>query len=454
MLALVRELGVSVVRYPGGNFISGYRWADGVGPRETRPTRLNLAWHTLETNAFGTDEFVRWARKAGVEPMLALNLGTGTIRDALDLLEYSNVPGGTTLSEARAANGLRAPHDVRMWCLGNEMDGPWQLGHMTATEYARLATETARAMRQVQPDLELVACGSSGPGMPTFGDWERTVLDEAWDLVDFISLHAYYEELDGDRASFLASAIDLERGIRQVIAVVDDVAARRQSAKRVQLSVDEWNVWYLRRQQAQPLPADWPATARISEDSYTVSDAVVVGDLLITLLEHADRVACACLAQLVNTIAPIHAEPGGSAWRQATFYPFSLTAARAVGEILRPIHGRIPTVSTVRYGDVPMVHAVAVSDRETGGLSLFVVNRDPNEAVRLSVDLRAFPGARMTSALQLADSDPYAANTTDDPVRVVPQVLPAMPVGADGSVELVLPAASWSVFGFAAHRPA
>jgi len=209
VLALVREMGVSTVRYPGGNFVSGYKWEDGVGPADERPTRLDLAWHSVDTNAFGLNEFMAWTKKAGVEPMMAVNLGTRGIAESLDLLEYSNFPGGTELSERRRSHGADAPHDIRFWCLGNEMDGPWQLGHKTAYEYGRLAAETARGMRQMYPDLTLVACGSSSSNMPTFGEWEQTVLTEAYNEVDMVSAHAYYREED-DLPSFLASADDMD----------------------------------------------------------------------------------------------------------------------------------------------------------------------------------------------------------------------------------------------------
>ena len=261
VLALTQELGVSVVRYPGGNFVSNYRWEDGVGPRDRRPVRRDLAWRTIETNEIGVDEFIKWAGRAGVEPMLAVNLGTRGVAEALDLLEYANHPAGTTLSDQRVANGAPDPHGVRLWCLGNELDGPWQTGHKTAAEYGRLAAETARAMRQAEPDLELVACGSSHSSMPTFGSWEATVLEEAYDVVDYVSLHAYYEEFDGDPGSFLASAVDMDRFIDAVTATADHVRAKLGASKRIDLSFDEWNVWYLSRFQNDGPEPGWPRRA-------------------------------------------------------------------------------------------------------------------------------------------------------------------------------------------------
>jgi alpha-N-arabinofuranosidase len=452
VIDLVRELGVTVVRYPGGNFVSGYRWEDGVGPQHERPRRLNLAWHTTETNEFGLDEFVRWAARAGVEPMLAVNLGTRGIDEAVALLEYANVSGGTARSDDRIANGSDAPYDIRMWCLGNEMDGPWQLGHKTADEYGRIAAETARAMRMLDKDLELVACGSSGGWMPTFIEWERTVLEHTYDLVDYVSLHAYFEEDEaGDLASFLASGVKLDRFIDSVIAAADGVGAALGSEKRIQVSVDEWNVWYLRRFEAQPLPADWPAAPPLAEDDYSVADAVVVGALLISLLRHADRVTCACLAQLVNAISPIRAEAGGPAWRQTTFYPFSLTARHAAGTVV-PVRLEVPLLDTAAHGPIPAVDAIATYDEAAGAVSVFLVNRSPDETVSLELTVDGPAGLRVIEHVVLADDDPYARNTSETPTRVEPRQVP-LAAAVDGRHAVTLPPVSWSMLRLEAGQP-
>ncbi len=441
VLDLVRELGVTTIRYPGGNFVSGYRWEDGVGPADERPRRLDLAWHTTETNQFGLNEFMRWAQRAGVEPMLAVNLGTRGVREAVDLLEYTNHPAGSELSDRRVTDGVTEPHNVRMWCLGNEMDGPWQTGHKTAAEYGRLAAETAKAMRQYDPGLELVACGSSSMDMATFGAWESEVLEQAWDAVDFVSLHAYYEPIDGDVDSFLASAVGMERFIEAVIATADAVAARLNSPKRLGLSFDEWNVWYARGFQAKGTGADWPEAPRLIEDEYSVTDAVVVGSLLISLLRHADRVTAASLAQLVNVIAPIRSEPGGPAWRQTIFHPFAQTAARANGRVLRTIQS-CPTQPTARYGDAPVVDTVVTHDEQAGSLVLFAVNRSRSESVAMVGDVASFGGLQVGDALVLTDADPSATNTADQPNRVVPQPLDGVAL-IDGELHLELPPLSW-----------
>ncbi|MFC7328966.1 alpha-N-arabinofuranosidase [Marinactinospora rubrisoli] len=451
VLDLVRELGVSVVRYPGGNFVSGYRWEDGIGPRESRPRRLDLAWHSTETNQFGLDEFARWTARAGVEPMMAVNLGTRGIQEALDVLEYANHRGGTAWSDRRIANGTPEPHGIRMWCLGNEMDGPWQIGHKTPREYGRLAAETGRAMRMIQPDLELVACGSSHLGMPTFGEWEATVLEETYDVVDYVSLHAYYEERDGDLPSFLASAVDMDRFIDAVVAAADHVRSRLRSSKRMMLSFDEWNVWYQSGEGSRPPSGDdWPVAPPLLEDRYNVADAVVVGNLLISLLRHSDRVTTACQAQLVNVIAPIMTEPGGRAWRQTSFHPFALTSRIASGEVLR-VEPAGPVQDTARFGPVPVVDAVATHDAEAGTTAVFAVNRSTGQRVELDIDARALGAGRVARCLTVADDDPRAVNTPDDPDRVVPYPNPDATV--DGArVRVVLPPVSWTVIELTAAQ--
>ncbi|MDX3452757.1 alpha-N-arabinofuranosidase [Streptomyces sp. ME02-8801-2C] len=442
VLALVRELGVSTVRYPGGNFVSGYRWEDSVGPREERPARLDLAWKSTETNEFGLGEFMDFCGKTGMEPMMAVNLGTRGVEDAVRLLEYANHPGGTELSDRRAANGDKEPYGIRMWCLGNEMDGPWQTGHKTPEEYGRLAAETARAMRQVDPDLELVACGSSSSAMPTFASWEATVLEAAYDLVDYVSLHAYYEEIDGDRDSFLASAVDMEHFIESVVATCDHVRARLKADKRINLSFDEWNVWYQKRPNPHAVE-EWQQAPRLLEDVYTVTDAVVFGSLLIALLRHADRVTSASLAQLVNVIAPIMTEPGGAAWRQTTFYPFAQASTYGRGRVLR-VEVDSPTYTTARFGEVPLLHATAVTDDETGAITVFAVNRSQTDALPLEIDLSGAGAHSLAEHLVLADGDPEATNTAERPDRVTPHAATGTTV-ADGVLHARLEPMSWNM---------
>ena len=442
VLELVRELGATVVRYPGGNFVSGYAWEDGIGPVDDRPVRLDAAWHSVETNRVGLDEFAAWAERAGLAVMEAVNLGTRGPAEAAQLLEYANHPSGTALGDLRRRNGREQPWGIGLWCLGNEMDGPWQIGHKTADEYGRLAAETARLMKFIDPTIELVVAGSSNMDMPTFGEWERTVLAHTAGLVDHISVHAYYEEVDGDVRSFLASAVGLDRYLDVVAGIIDEVRADAGLEKQIGISVDEWNVWYQSRWndtvKDDVMSGEWSVAPRLIEDEYSVTDAVVVGSLLISLLRHSDRVTMANLAQLVNVIAPIRCEPGGAAWRQTTFFPFQLTASRARGQVV------VPTISsygipTEKYGLVDAVDAVATVDAE-GTVTVFVVNRDTESAVDLELDL-ADGELALREALTLTvppGGDRFSTNTASG------QPVTPVALATEGST-VTLPALSWSV---------
>jgi alpha-L-arabinofuranosidase len=445
VMDLVRALGVTTIRYPGGNFVSGYRWEDGVGPRERRPKRLDLAWHSLETNQVGLHEIAQWSERVGTEPMLALNLGTRGVPEALDMLEYANIRADSALAGQRAANGSPDPFNVRMWCLGNEMDGPWQLGHRSAEDYGKIASQVAKAMRQMDPNLELVACGSSSRSMPTFGSWERIVLEHTYDDVDFISCHAYYQERDADRGSFLASGVDMDAFIEAVITTADSVKAVLRSERTVDISFDEWNVWYSDRFNEREKITDvniWPYAPRLLEDQYSVIDAVVVGSLLISLLKHADRVKAACLAQLVNVIAPIMTEPGGPAWRQTTFFPFALTARLAQGTVLR-LDLESPSYETSVYGSVSLIDAVATFDNHNGGVAVFLVNRSQDGATTVSIDVGSLGPVRLGESVTLADEDPKATNTLEHQERVAPAPNRSVRIEG-GELTVDLPAISWT----------
>nr|WP_130486004.1 alpha-N-arabinofuranosidase [Microcella putealis] len=445
--ALTRELGTTVVRYPGGNFVSNYRWEDGVGPRDERPRRIDLAWRAIETNQVGTDDFIRWARLTGTEPMLAVNLGTRGADAAAELVEYCNVEGGTALSERRRANGADEPHGVTLWCLGNEMDGPWQIGHTTADDYGRRALHAAQAMRRVDPTIELVVCGSSARDMPTFGEWERVVLEHTFDHVDHLSVHAYYQERNGDRASFLASGAAFEAFLTEVITIADAVAARRHSSKRITLSVDEWNVWYL---DAVEPDATLPLRERpdLLAERYSMLDAVVVADLLSTLIRHADRVAIACLAQLVNVIAPIVTLPGGGVWKQTTFHPIALLARHARGVTL---DARVdsPTLVTDAHGAVTAIQPTVVYNAEAGELVIAVTNRGA-AAAPVTVDALGFELGSVIEAVSVIADDRGARTTAAEAADGVPTALDGVTVQG-GAVEASLPPESWSLIRVAAR---
>src|SRR5579863_3010216 len=303
VLEEIRGMQVPIVRYPGGNFVSGYNWLDGVGPRDKRPRILDRAWNSMETNAFGTNEFLEWCRRVGTEPLMAVNLGTGTPETAAALVEYCNVAEGTHYSDLRREHGVPKPYGVKSWCLGNEMDGPWQIGHMAAVEYGKKAAEASRKMRGADASIQLVACGSSSPMMPTYLEWDRQVLEHCYKDVDAISLHRYFNkpaETGGDSTRFLALNLGLEQQIDEVAAVCDSVRARLRTQKRLWLSFDEWNVWYRTFHNLDGKKQEAP---HLVEEVYSLEDALLVGGTLNSLLRKAARVRVACLAQLVNVIA-------------------------------------------------------------------------------------------------------------------------------------------------------
>ena len=451
---LTRELGATVVRYPGGNFMSGYDWEDGVGPKDERPVRLDLAWYSTETNQVGTNEFMAWCTALGIEPMFGVNLGTRGADAARHYLEYCNHPGGTTLSEQRRSHGVDQPHAIKLWCLGNEMDGPWQICRKTPDEYGRLALETGKLMKMVDPSVELAACGSSAYDMPTYGVWEDRVLEHCFDVVDYLSLHSYFVKPPADTTTptFLAQIETNARYIEDTVAVADAVAARRHSTKRLMLSFDEWNVWYRARHGEHMKPVGWPEAPRLLEEVYTAEDALLIGGMLTMMMNHADRVKIACLAQLVNVIGPIMTEPGGPAWRQTIFHPFAQAARWAHGTVLRPVI-RSPGYQNATHGELPYLVASVVNDAASGTTAIFVLNRHLSEAMALTITLRGLGAAcELVEATQLHHADLNTANTRDAPDAVLPTALMGVQIDGEQLMARLLPA-SWNVIVIRAVAP-
>jgi len=439
---LVRELGVPVIRYPGGNFVSAYNWEDGVGPVEKRPTKLDLAWRVIETNQVGTNEFASWARRVGSEVMMAVNLGTRGIDAAMNLVEYANHRGGSYWSDLRREHGYAEPHGIKMWCLGNEMDGPWQIGHKTAEEYGRLAAEAARAMRKVDPAIELVVCGSSHRDMPTFPEWEVTVLDHTYDLVDYISMHQYVGNRENDLGYFLAQTEGVDQYIRSVKATCDYIKAKKRTAKVMNISFDEWNVWY-HSNETDRYVEPWSFAPPLLEDVYNLADALVVGLYLITLLKHADRVKIACMAQLVNVIAPIMTRKGGGVWRQTTFYPFHHVSRYGRGTVLQTILDS-PTYDSREYTDVKLVNAAVVLSEDETELTVFAVNRDQESDITLECCFSSAGGMEVIEHIVLENGDVMATNTEEHPDKVVPHSQGRSVMKSDRLVA-EMPALSWHV---------
>ena len=431
----VRALNVPVVRYPGGNFVSGYNWEDGIGDRSKRPRRMELAWKTIETNQVGIDEFQEWARRADSEVMMAVNLGTRGADEARNCLEYCNATTDTYYANLRRENGFEEPFGIKLWCLGNEMDGPWQMGHKSADDYGKLAADTAKMMKTVDKNIELVLCGSSSPAMATFGDWELTVLDHAYKYVDYISLHSYYGNKNNDTASYLACSLVMDNFIKSVAAMCDVIKAKKKSDKTVNLSFDEWNVWFHSNEKDKKIER-WSIAPPQLEDVYNFEDALVVGCLLSTLQNNCDRVKIACLAQLVNAIAPIMTETGGRCWRQTIYYPFYYASNYGRGTVLKPIL-ECDRYDTEKTKNIPYLESSVVYNAEEKRLTVFAVNRSLDEDMELDVCFEDLGGYKLSKRVELFSEDLKGINTADKET-VAPHELPT-----DTSV--VLKKHSWNM---------
>jgi len=441
----IRQLGVPIIRYPGGNFVSGYNWLDGVGPKKDRPRTLDKAWNSIESNQFGTDEFLAWCKAAGTEPLMGLNLGTGTAEEAAALVEYCNVDKGTKWSDLRRQHGIADPYKVQHWCLGNEMDGPWQIGHMSATEYGLKAADAARQMRDVDSTLKLIACGSSGPLMPTYLEWDREVLEQCYQYVDGLSLHRYFgnDERDSgnDTSKYLALNLSMERQIAETIAVCDLVRGHKRSPKKLWLSFDEWNVWY-RTTGGDDVDGQRKEAPHLLEEVYNLEDALLVGGLINSLLRNADRVKIACLAQLVNVIAPIMTDENGIL-RQTIYYPYSWALQFARGAVLNLLV-ESSTYEVAGLGQVGHLDVAGSLDHDGGKLSLFILNRDLSKAHDVEVVWEDAAPARVISASVLTGDDLKASNSFAVPKRVAPQSF-APPASTGGRTRFEVPARSYTV---------
>lgn len=435
----IKKINVPIVRYPGGNFVSGYNWEDGTGDKSKRPHRLELAWASIETNEVGIDEFQEWAKRADTDIMMAVNLGTRGAEEARNLVEYCNLDTDTYYANMRKANGFEKPFGIKTWCLGNEMDGPWQMGSKKPMEYARLACETGKMMKWVDDSIELVACGSASPDMPTFGEWERTVLREAYDQIDYLSMHNYYRNDDGNTETFLGSSMVMDKFIKDVAAMCDEIKAEKKSDKTINLSFDEWNVWFHSDESDKKL-AKWQIAPPKLEDIYDLQDGLVVGSLLITLLKNADRVKIACLAQLVNVIAPIMTENGGKVWLQTIFYPYYYTSANGRGTALKT-NCECDSYSVGKLENIPFIDAVAVKT-DDDKISLFVINRNLKEDCELDINMEGFEGYHPVKHVSLEGDDMTAHNSAENPDNVVATEKQI----TDGPV--VLSKASWNMICF------
>jgi alpha-L-arabinofuranosidase len=441
----IRKMRVPIIRYPGGNFVSGYNWLDGVGPKNRRPRTLDKAWNSIESNQFGTNEFMAWCKAAGTLPLMGLNFGTGTAEDAAALVEYCNVEKGTKWSDLRREHGVADPYQVKHWCLGNEMDGPWQIGHMTAVEYGMKAADAGRQMRYVDPSVKLIACGSSNSRMPTYLEWDREVLEQCYDYVDGLSLHAYYgndrESTGGDSSKYLALNLSMDEQIAQAAAVCDMVQGHKHSKKKLWLSFDEWNVWY-RERNGDAVDGHEKEAPHLLEEVYNLEDALLVGGFVNTLMRNANRVKIACLAQLVNVIAPIMTNESGF-YRQTIYYPYLWALQYAKGKPL-DLLVESPHYEVSGMGEVPYVDIAGTVDQQNGTTTLFILNRDLTSAHNVEVNFQGNGPSRVANSMVLTGSDLKAFNSFESPQKVSPQTF-TKPASSGGKATLEIPPRAYAV---------
>ena len=446
VLKLVQDLNIPFVRYPGGNFVSAYNWEDGIGPKDKRPVRLDLAWHTSESNQVGVHEFSDWCDAANTKMMLAINLGSRGLDEARNFVEYVNGPVGSYWGDLRKSNGRAKPFDVKLWCLGNEMDGPWQVGHKTADEYGRLAAETAKTLRAFDKSLELIVCGSSNSDMKTYPEWERIVLEHTYESVDHISLHMYFANRAKNTANYLALNYKLDSYIATVASTINLVKANKRSKHKVAISFDEWNVWYHSNAQDKDIlggKSGWPHAPRLLEDAYNFEDVLQVGCILNTFIRRSDVVKIACIAQLVNVIAPIMTEPKGAAWRQTIYYPYYFASIYGRGTALN-LSVKCPSYDADVADNVPYVDISGVHNEEDGTLTFFAVNRHGGEILDVELELQGFGAVTVIDHQVMANASLEAVNSLTNQSNVSPAKCKDAKV-ADGIVHMKLPPHSYQM---------
>jgi alpha-N-arabinofuranosidase len=403
VLDAARKLNVTQLRWPGGNFSSNYHWLDGIGPRDKRPPRLEMAWGTVESNRFGTHEFLEYSEKLGTEPYICVNLGTGTWTEAQQWVEYVNGTQDTEMTRLRKRNGRGDPWKVTYWGLGNEMDGPWQMGHRTAEDYGKFALEAAKLMKLTDPSIKLIAAGSSNfaNGIDWIG-WNRTVLDYLKPQIDYLAIHMYVGNRDNDFPEFLASSVDLDERIKTTEGTINSALSGMPRSKKIHIAWDEWNVWYRARGAAE-------RGRNILEERYNLEDALVVATFLNSFINHAHIIKMANMAQLVNVIAPIFTSDKGL-FLQTIYYPLALYANNSRGKAL-DLFVETPRYTSKRFGDVKHLDTSAAYDN--GTLVLNVVNRHKDQAIETEFETQDKQFAGPVEISEVNGPDIKSENTFD-----------------------------------------
>jgi len=440
---LVKELRIPLIRYPGGNFVSGYRWEEGVGPVEQRRAVRDAAWAQIEPNLVGTDEFHAWAKDVGSQVMMAVNLGSRGVEEAGALLEYCNLDAGTTYSDMRVANGVTEPYHDKIWCLGNEMDGIWQIGARRASDYADIARKAACYMKMLDPNVQLVACGSSNYEIPTFGDWEQTVLEETYEHIDFISLHQYMANWGNNDGEYLGSSVDMDRFIRTVVSICDAVGGKRHTDKKINLSFDEWGVWPMLTK-CDNNADRWTVGPAREEYRFSMMDSLVFATMIHSLIRNSDRVKIACLTQLVNVCSPIMTEVGGSVWVQPTYWPFYYASRYGRGELLEA-RSESPVYDAGKHGMAPVIDNVAVFDSEMKEMTLFVVNRSQDADCELQMNLAGFGKCSILDHIVMEHEDRHAVNSAERPNCVIPNAVADRVTICGEQARLIVKPLSWNM---------
>jgi alpha-N-arabinofuranosidase len=416
VLEAARKLNVTILRWPGGNFSSNYHWMDGIGPRDQRPPRIEMAWGTVESNRFGTHEFLNYAEMLKTEPYVCCNLGTGSWNEAQQWVEYCNSSEDTAMTRLRRQNGRQEPWKVTHWGLGNEMDGPWQMGHRSAEDYGKFALEAAKLMKWTDPNIKLIAAGSSnfGPGSDWTG-WNRTVLEYLRQHADYLAIHMYVGNPRNDFGDFMASSVELDHRIKTTEGIIDAALSGQPGNRRIYIAWDEWNVWYRARGNAQ-------RGRRILEERYNLEDALVVATFLNSFVNHAHIVKIANMAQLVNVIAPMFTNDKGM-FLQTIYYPLQLFANYSKGKALELFQDG-PKYKSARFDDVPYLDASAAYG--DGSLVLNVVNRHPSQAIETEVELEDKEFSGPVAVSEVNGPDIKAENDFDKTtVKTVERSAPA-----------------------------
>jgi len=427
----VKKLGVSVLRYPGGNFSSGYDWKDGIGPKAQRPARPELAWHDLESNRFGTDEFLKYCQRIGAEPYICINGGLGTVDDARQWVEYTNESRHTYWADQRRKNGREEPYKVTYWGLGNEIDGPWQLGHKNAEDYSKFAVQAAHAMRLSDPSIKLVACGSSNyGGNADWIGWNRTVLTALRNQVDFIALHTYIGNRENDLERFLGSSQRIDHYIETTAAAIKAALSGLNNPRPIYIAYDEWNVWY-RAQNNEHL-----------EEVYNFEDALAMGMFFNSFFRHADVVKMANLAQLVNVIAPIMTNKQGL-FLQPIYFPIA-EYGKQRGNVALRAWVSSPTY-TLNREQLPYLDVSSSYNAKDHVVYVNVLNRSKSQDIAARVENQQGTLSPNVDIWQMNYPDLKATHTFGDDKKVVPSTRALQAVVLKSGFAYTFPAHSLTI---------